>query len=158
VSNTPKAHDNSQVQAFLDGFCTVSELCREYPEMDDILSGVLALKTSGNTATRTLSRQVLFHLLQHCETITVASLNDATCERYAYNTLAGYSALARVASKAIAGCIDRHYQGHEQGMNLAEARRELDAPFDVQLVERILIFNLLKGPVDFEQCREACLP
>jgi len=101
--------------------------------MDDIFSGILALKTAANTATRSLSRQTLFQILQHCETIDVASVNAATGGRYAYSTVASYAAVARVASKAIGSFIHRLPEVEPPRLPLGHERRNLDAPYRREL-------------------------
>jgi hypothetical protein len=130
--NTPKKHRNDTVKTFLSGYLHVGELCREFPQLDDMFSGVLELKTAGNTSTRALSRQVLFHILQWCPVIDVDSINEATNQHYAYSTVAGYAALARVASKAVEGFIAGRPQG--AGMiTVRQAQEALDQPFMAEL-------------------------
>ena len=140
MSNTPKTHDNATVQDFLDGFYSAGELCIHHPEIDDIFSGVLELKTAGDTATRSLSRQALFHILQWCSAIDVASINEATSGRYAYRSLAGYAAVARVASKAIERYIGRMPTAVRQRLTIGQEQALIDAPYGVDQ-----ICNLDKG-------------
>jgi hypothetical protein len=99
--NTPKTHMNMTVKAFLADYFHAGDLCAEFPQVDDIFSGALELKTHGDSATRSLSRQVLFHVLQWCPVIDVESINEATNQQYAYRTLLAYAAVARVVSKAL---------------------------------------------------------
>lgn len=99
--NTPKMHNNLTVKNFLSDYFQAGDLCEQFHKVDDIFSGILELKTAGNSATRSLSRQVLFHILQCCPVINVDSINEATNRQYAYSTIAGYAATARVASKAL---------------------------------------------------------
>jgi predicted MFS family arabinose efflux permease len=94
--NVPKTHDNHLVVDFLDGYLTVSDLCSEYSQLDDIFSGALGLKTAGVTSTRTLSRSTLFGILQQCQTISTAAVDQATGGTYACRTVEAYAALARV--------------------------------------------------------------
>lgn len=136
--NTPKTHDNRRVQEFLDGFLTVAELCQELPAVDDIFAGVLALRTGGNTATRSLSRRALFLILQGCETIDVASVAATTGGQYADSTVRAYASLARVASKAIEGLL-----GADTSLGgIAAARLELDRPYNDQLEADVQNANL----------------
>ena len=107
MSSTPRTHDSRKVQAFLDSYSTCGELCRAHHRIEDIFSGALELKTAGDSSTRSLSRRALFHVLQSCGSINVASINTVTNGRYAYCTLASYAAAARVASKAIERYIGR---------------------------------------------------
>ena len=141
MSNRQKTLDNRQVKTFLDGFLTPFELCRDYPFVDDILSGVLELKSERNTATRSLSRRTLFTILQQCDTIDVPSLMVATGGRYKYATLAAYAASARVASKA----IQRFIGEAAPRDNLADARRQLDEPFHALLRGQLQFSNLEEG-------------
>lgn len=138
--NKPKAHDNAEVASLLVGFLTAFELCVEHPAIDNILSGVLELKTPGSTATRALSRRVVFNILQQCPTISVSSVDLATGGRYAEASLRAYAAAARVASKAIQASITKR----PVRAGLGEARHRLDAPFQLALQERIQNANLVK--------------
>jgi hypothetical protein len=133
MSSTPKVHDNIRVMSMLQPFVTTGELCRTHPAAEDIFSGSLELKTAGDTSTRSLSRRTLFHILQHCPTISVASIASATLGRYAYCTLASYAAAARVASKALAKYIDRLSSTKMPTPTLMQERQALDAPYDVEL-------------------------
>ena len=126
--NTPKAHDNTVTQSVLDGYYSAAEVCEDHARIDDIFSGVLALKTGGNTATRSLSRQTLFHILQCCQTIDVISINKATHGRYAYSSIAGYAATARVASKAIERFIGR-FPEEARKLTVAYERNLIDARY-----------------------------
>ena len=130
--NVPKVHDNRKVRSFLDGYVSCQELCEDYPPLDDIFSGVLELKTQGDTSTRSLSRQVLFHILQQCRTIDVSSVKTATRLPYAYRTLLAYAGIARVASKA----IERFSDGllnRTAVVSLGRCRRAIDAPYADEL-------------------------
>lgn len=106
MSNKPKTHDNSTVYEFLADYFTAADLCSDYPRIDDIFSGVLAAKTEGDTAARTLNRSTLFKVLRQCPAITAAAINTATNGRYTSpRSLTKYAAAARVASMAIARLI-----------------------------------------------------
>ena len=132
MSNTPKLHNNERAQSFLDAYLTAAEVCEDNPQVDDIFSGVLELKTEGDSSTRSLSRQVLFQILQRCPTIDVASINSATNGSYSYRSLAGYAALARVASKAIAGFIDKMPVGVHR-LTIRQEQQLLDDPYEDEL-------------------------
>ena len=125
-------HTNTKTQSFLSNHYTITELCNTYPQIDDIFSGLLELKTSGDTSTRALSRKVLFHILQWCPVIDVASIAQVTHGKYAYNTIAGYATLARAASKALERFIDRLPEGPPE-MTLRQAQEALDAPYMAEL-------------------------
>lgn len=130
--NTPKTHNNSTVQAFLSNYYTVTELCDTFFSIDDIVSGVLELKTPGDSSTRTLSRKLLFHILRWCPMIDVASIEKLTRGRYSYNSLAGYATVARVASKAIESFIGS-LPKRPQGLTLKQEREAIDAPYRAEL-------------------------
>ena len=126
--NTPKKQDNATVKDFLADYFHSADLCEHFPQVDDIFSGVLELKTSGSTSTRSLSRQVLFHILQWCPVIDVASISKATNGQYAYRTMTSYAATARVASKALEQFIDSLPKTPRK-MTVRQAQQELDAPY-----------------------------
>ena len=130
--NVPKVHNNTRARAFLAGYLSVQELCEDYPAIDDIFSGILELKTAGATSTRSLSRQVLFHILQQCRTIDVSSVKVATRLPYAYTTIAAYAALARVASKAIER-FTATLSERKAALSLGRARKAIDAPYADEL-------------------------
>ncbi len=130
--NKPKIYDNTPVRSFLQGYDSSSELCSELPRVDDIFTGALSLKTSGNTATRTLSRKTLFRVLQSCSAVDIDTVNKATGGRYAYSTVADYAALARVISKALLRLIPLLPKQHSR-FSVSQAKRELDAPYTAEL-------------------------
>lgn len=105
--NKPKTHDNAAALAFVADYPRASDLCEVFPLADDIFSGVLAARTAGNTATRTLSRQTLYHIISVCPVISVESINGATGGQLATSTLQAYAAAARVLSRALAGLVDQ---------------------------------------------------
>jgi hypothetical protein len=107
-------HDNRAVSERLHGYLKVREFCDDHPYADDIIAGVLSFKTPGDTATRTLSRQTLFHVLQQCPIITAEAVADVTYGRFAERTCRVYAAAARVASKALA----RRFEQRGQNGNL----------------------------------------
>ena len=136
--NTPKAYQNLTVRTFLADYFHAGELCAEFPQIDDIFSGALELKTSGNSSTRSLSRQVLFHSLQWCSVVDVASINEATNHHYAYRTLASYAAAARVVSKAMERFIGALSKTPHR-LTLRQEQQALDAPFMAELAELGLV-------------------
>jgi hypothetical protein len=136
LNNVPKSHDNTRTRDFLTGYLSVHELCEDHPPIDDIFSGVLALRTAGVTSTRSLSRQVLFHILQQCKAINVSSVTASTLVPYAYRTLTAYASLARVASKAIAGFIETLGEGKAE-LSLGCARAVIDAPYADELARAV---------------------
>mgnify|MGYP003383582924 CR=1 FL=1 len=130
--NKPKQYDNAKVSHFLGGFYHSSQLCEEYPQIDNIFSGVLELRTAGDTATRALSRQTLFHVLQWCPVIDVEAINEVTNRQYAYPTLTRYAALARVASKALGRFIEQ-LPTEGRATTVKQAQQALDAPYLAEL-------------------------
>ena len=131
--NQPKSHDNSIVSDFLSGYFHAGDVCERHPQVDDIFSGALGLKTPGNSATRTLSRKVLFQILQSCQVIDVESISQVTCRQYKYSTVAVYSATARVISKA----LHRFIMGlplNPEAVSVREARDAIDAPYRPELL------------------------
>ena len=149
MSSLPKTHDNGRVHRYLHSYLKAWELCEAHPAIDDIFSGVLALKSEGDSSTRSLSRQVLFHILQCCPSIHVGAISGATNGRYAYSTNAAYAAASRVASKAIANYLDQ-MNCKVQPLTILEERKRLDAPYLARLeatgsIEATAISNLKKG-------------
>jgi hypothetical protein len=125
-------HNSTRVQQFLAGYYCASELCEDYREVDDIFSGVLELKTEGDTATRSLSRQQLFHILQWCPVITAAAVNRATNARHASRTVEKYAALARVASKALEGFLQKLPKAARK-VSVKDCREAVDGPYHEEL-------------------------
>lgn len=97
----PTTHPNGPVTAFLAGYFSAAEACEELSWLDDILAGVVWLKTEGDSGTRPLSRKVLFCVLQRCEVISTAGVGAVMAGRARPRTVERYAAAARVASKAI---------------------------------------------------------
>lgn len=138
--NRPKTHDNTTVKNFLSDYFHACDLCEQHPQADDILSGILELKTSGSTSTRSLSRQVLFHILQWCPVINVASINEVTNQQYSYRTMTSYAATARVASKALEKLIDG-LPKTPQLMSIRQAQKQIDASYMEELQELGLVWQ-----------------
>lgn len=128
--NKVKTQDNRRVQHFLEGYSSVKEVCKECPRIDDIFSGVLALSTSGDSSTRTLSRKVLFHILTQCHSIDTQAIDLATQRGYADRTLRAYAALARVASRAI---HQVRFSTPCTELSEVEQRVAMDAPYFSEL-------------------------
>jgi hypothetical protein len=130
--NVPKTHDNGRVKRFLDGYLSPSDLCGDYPQVDDIFSGALALRTAGDTSTRSLSRRAVFAILQQCDTIDTASVDRVTKGHYSYQSVAGYAARARVLSKAIEGFI-AGLSALDIDDSTKALRQAIDEPYNVEL-------------------------
>jgi hypothetical protein len=127
MANKPKTLDNRAVQDFLEGFLRASDLVKEHPRADDIFTGALEAKTAGDSSTRTLSRRTLFTVLQLCPTIDTASVEKATGGRYAAATVSRYTAVARVASKALERFVAT-LPPTVGAPGILKSREELDAP------------------------------
>jgi len=98
---TPTTYDNSSVAHFLCGIVHCDELCSQYPEADDILTGVLALRTEGCNSTGSMSPRLLLSILSNCPEISVEAINRHTSGSKAERTCRAYAQLARVASRAL---------------------------------------------------------
>ena len=107
MSRPLKTYDNRTVCTFLEEFFTPVQLCKLYPPIDDIFTGLLEARTFGDTATRSLSRQTLFRILSRCPVIDTASVSKATNDELAPRTVSGYAAIARAASLFIRQFIAR---------------------------------------------------
>jgi hypothetical protein len=131
-----KCHDNSRVQAFLSRYLTFGQLSARVPCACDVITGASLLKSPGDTATRPLSRGVLFSLLAWCPTITTASVNEATAGRYARAQVARYAALARVASKGLMSLLDRRpeLEAHSTASPEASSSGSADLSSSVQFL------------------------
>lgn len=127
----PSIHQSTKTCTFLDSYLTSAEACEDHPWLDCILSGVLALRTAGDTATRSLSRKVLFNLLQQCEVISTREVAEVLRGRYASRTIEQYALTARVVSKAIERRLAFGTPVNVIGSR--QARRELDAPYQAAL-------------------------
>lgn len=105
--NKPKTKDNREVCERLWSYPRFSDLCEVVPTADDVFSAVLAAKTAGDSSTRSLSRKVLFHVLQACPVISAAAVADATRGIYSERTCRAYAAAAGVASVALRRLFER---------------------------------------------------
>ncbi len=137
MADKPKTRDNGAVSAFLGEFLTAGELIEAHPRTDDIITGVLEARTAGDTADCTLSRRVLFHVLQQCPAISVehiaaVTVNPKTGGRYGESTLRKYAAAARVASRELTRFI-AELPAEDTGQGEALAREEVDREFLGQL-------------------------
>lgn len=131
--NRPRSHNNQAVLAFLTAYDRAFDLFREHPAVEDIFTGVLELRSPGDSATRTLSRRVIFNVLKRCPRIDVAAVTEVTGGKYAYRTAASYAAVARVASKAIEGYLGGDPKGIDLMLPSQRDRDELDAPYRLEL-------------------------
>jgi hypothetical protein len=113
----PIQYDNTAVAEVLAEHMNVWWACEMHPGLDDILASVLNAKTGGDTATRSLSRSKLFHILQQCRVISTAALAELLPGFYAPRTVEKYALSARVASMAAASYFRR------KGLIAAEAEQ-----------------------------------
>lgn len=128
----PIVHDNRAVQRFLGHYYRVGELCEDYWRAEDIFTGVVHLRSPGDGSTRTLSRQTVFHVLQWCPTIDLASVKRVTGGRLGDRATAQYAAAARVASKALADLF-AGMRGGPRRESVRDARDRLDGPHHAEL-------------------------
>ncbi len=92
-------HDNRRVSAFLQAFESTTDIRDSLPTLDDVLTGVVHLQPEGQDSTRPLSKSTLLHVLQHCSTISTASVKAALGPNYSLSQVKRYTLAARVASK-----------------------------------------------------------
>jgi hypothetical protein len=126
-----KMQDNRAVREFASNFWNATDMTSLYPGTDHILSGVLALKTDGDSATRSLSRTSLFHILSNVDSISVREVQALLRSSYSERTVQKYTEAARVASKALAafvGTLTAVQDSRKQSSRLAEMRA-MDAPY-----------------------------
>lgn len=105
------------------------------PRLDDALTGITHLRTEGpkkNDATRPLSKRMLFRALRQCQTIDTASVAVALGRKYSRAAIARYTAIARVASKAIDSLIDRNPVWESVATQIRESREEFDLSYCVE--------------------------
>jgi hypothetical protein len=107
MANATKAHDNRAVCAHLSPVGTLQSACEDFPWLEDILAGVVWLKSEGDTATRPLRQSLVYLILCMCDVITVDEVHELTGGRRSRQHAAGYAAAARVASKAVMAHIQR---------------------------------------------------
>lgn len=119
----PTTHPNGSVTVFLAGYFSAAEACEELSWLDDILAGVVWLKTDGDSGTRPLSLKVLFCVLQRCEVISTSGVGAVLAGRARPRTVERYAAAARVASKAIAARL----ASVKLRPGIREARNAVDA-------------------------------
>lgn len=131
----PTSHRNGPTCNLLAGYFSVSEACEDFPWLDCIFTGVLALRSKGDTATRSLSRKVLFTVLQNCPAISTRELHTLLGQRYAGRTIERYAAAARVAAKAIEERISMpSFKGHPVD-GILVGRKLVDQEFATELAE-----------------------
>lgn len=132
MSRPPKSHDNTRVSALLVWFQSASELIEHHPRADDIFSGALALRTAGSTSTRSLSRKLIFRILQRCPAITVDAVAQTIGRDYSRQSYEGYAAAARVVSKALEGLLGG-LPSEPRRLTLRQEQELIDAPYAEEL-------------------------
>lgn len=121
-------HDNTRVQAFVSNYASAFEMTQDWPLLDDVFTGVTLLQTEGQCSTRPLSKFRLFLALHRCPAITSRSVSEALggcCQ----STAVRYAACARVASKAIAWCLERNPAWEREAAALKVSRDAVDGPY-----------------------------
>ena len=99
------------------------------PRLDDAITGITHLQSEGQASTRPLSKPMLFRALKRCKTIDTASVAVALGREYSLATVKRYTAVARVASKAIDRLLDMHTSWETIAIQLKESREEIDRPY-----------------------------
>lgn len=122
-------HDNSRVQAFVLCFDNASDLAETIPRLNDAITGITHLQTEGQASTRPLSKPMLFRALQGCATIDTLSVAVALGRDYSLAAVKRYTAIARVASKAIDRLLDMHPAWESIATQLKKSREEIDGPY-----------------------------
>ena len=101
-------HDNSRAQAFLSCFHSTDDIREHLPALDDVQTGITHLQPEGQDSTRPLRRGLLLLVLQHCQTISTATVQAALGPAYSLSQIKRYALAARVASKVIVHNLNRH--------------------------------------------------
>jgi hypothetical protein len=133
----PKSLDNSALRQFAACFFDASDMTSTYPDTDSILSGVLALRSQGDSATRSLSRTTLFQIISRLDSITVGNVQALLGSRYAERTAQKYTEVARVASKALAVFVSNlsQVEAKQRHTSRLAEMQSLDAPYKVDAAE-----------------------
>lgn len=130
-----RSHPNGVAFKLLCGYSSAGEACADYPWLDDIFSGVLSLRSEHDTATRSLSRKMLFAVLCRCPVISTSELEGFMGCRYTARTIERYAAAARVAATAIEAHARRESFAVAPERSVVEARRQIDLEFAAALIE-----------------------
>lgn len=128
-------HDNRRVQAFMQCFEAPSAVKHCMPGLDDVLTGITHLRTTGpkeNDSTRPLSKRMLFRAIRECQTIDTQSVTLALGRKYSRAAIARYTAIARVASKAIDSLLDHNPSWESQATRMREWGEESAMSFSVE--------------------------
>lgn len=123
------SHDNARVRAFVCNFDSLSALTEALPRLDDVLTGITCLQSVGQASTRPLSKRMLFAALQRCETIDTLGVAVALGRDYKRAAIARYTAVARVASKAIDRLLDMHPAWEGAELQTKKSREDTDRPY-----------------------------
>lgn len=119
-------HDNRRVQRFCRKFNSVFEMLEEFPELDDVLTGIAHLQSAAQGSTRSLSRRMLFRVLRECEDIAAANVGTALGRDYSRTAVGRYTLHARVASKFLARLLELHPDWECSAGTLRTDRDDLD--------------------------------
>jgi hypothetical protein len=127
-------HDNKRGQAFARKFACVSDLGQEFPAVDDALVGITYLQTEGQESTRPLSKRMLFRVIQECEAISSKAVAEALGRSYSLAAVGRYTAIARVASRAIDRFLDQNPGAEDHAGHLKADRQDLDHPYVAEML------------------------
>lgn len=105
--NATKLFDSGRVQQFIARFPHISALYGHARAIDDIFEGSVRAQSEGHTATRPLSKRMLFRVLARCPTIGTQAVDWAIGGGYSRAQVYRYAAAGRVASRAIASLLDK---------------------------------------------------
>ena len=101
-------HDNRRVREFLSAFPTLTILREDCPMLEDVLAGVSAAKTEGDTARRSLCRSRLYGLVAGCDFISTRVTAEVLAWMgYCEATVKRYTQAARTVSWFIARELDK---------------------------------------------------
>ena len=100
-----RTHDNTRARDFVRRFADVREMQARYPRTEDVLTGVLALRTAGDNS-RGLSRKHLFRILRWLDHVTTREVQALLGSRYAERTCQQYAVAATIASRALENFIN----------------------------------------------------
>jgi hypothetical protein len=121
-------HDNIQVVHYLDGYFSYDDAVKEYPVLDDIVTGVCNLDYGGNR--KPLSKSTIFMLLSNLPNITVTSIQDVmdNSKGHASKLASG----VRIASSTFQNymeSLDRQSEEYQERLAIANAELSMHALF-----------------------------
>jgi hypothetical protein len=116
-------------------FDSTSAINKSMSWLDDVLTGPTHLRTEGpskNDSTRPLSKWMLFRVIRQCQTIDTQSVAVALGRKYSRAAIARYTAIARVASKAIESRLDHNPLWESTATQIRERSEESDLSWGME--------------------------